>query len=78
MFQLKFFPETFEHSSLLYISVLKCSILAIILFIIRSKCQGGGGHRWSSGGEKFSGGRFSPCPLLPAPMMLITHHVSNE
>jgi len=32
MFQLKFYLKTFETSSLLYVSVLKCSILAIILF----------------------------------------------
>jgi len=32
MFQLKFCLKTFETYSLLYVSVLKCSILAIILF----------------------------------------------
>jgi len=32
MFQLKFSLKSFETCSLLYISVLKCSILAIILF----------------------------------------------
>jgi len=32
IFQLKFCLKTFETCSLLYISVLKCSILAIILF----------------------------------------------
>jgi len=32
MFQLKFYIETFEACSLLYVSDLKCSILAIALF----------------------------------------------
>jgi len=32
LFQLKFFPKNFKTCSLLYVSVIKCNILAIIYF----------------------------------------------
>jgi len=71
MFQLKFWLKTFQTCLLLSVFVVKCSILAFILFtssLIRSKCRGWGRRRqrWYRGAKKIPG---DSCPLLPAPMI---------
>jgi len=58
MFQLKFCLKTFETSSLLYVSVFKCSILAIILFEYLFSIQVGGDRC-------FPGARGPPAPYIP-------------
>jgi len=60
MFQLKFCLKIFETSSLLCVSVLKCSILAIIFFEFLLL-------NLSAGRGKIVQAR-APCPLLLAPM----------
>jgi len=62
MFQLKFCLITFQTCSLLCVSVLKCSILAIILLniVIRSKFQEG--NDGLEGAKKFQVGS---CPYFP-------------
>jgi len=53
---------------LLCVSVLKCSILAYILFKYQQLDPSARGRqRWSRRGEKFSAGAVAP--LLPAPMV---------
>jgi len=52
MFQLKFCLKIFETCSLLYVSVLKCSILAIILFeylLLDPNAGGGQSVQWARG-----------------------------
>jgi len=60
MFQMKFCLKAFETCSLLYVSVLKYSILAIILFkyYCNIRSTGGGG----GGGAKIGAGRSKDGP----------------
>jgi len=58
MFQLKLCLKIFETSSLMYVSALKCIILAIILVpVIRSKCKRA---QIVQGDEKNSRGAAAP------------------
>jgi len=61
MFHLQFCLKTFETCSLLYVSALKCSSLAIILFEYMSL------NPSAKREPKLSGDARALCPLLPAP-----------
>jgi len=52
MFQMKFCLKTFEPCSILFVSVLKCSILAIILFNISNLDASARGAKTVQGGRK--------------------------
>jgi len=69
MFQLKFFLNAFETCSLLYVCVLKFSILAIILFeyLLLDPSANQEGAQLVHGAKKFQR-CTNPCTLILAPM----------